>query len=125
MLLTSSCEKDIDPLDSDVRNAFVGLYKCAVTSCSVNTDTWVQTCDSFIDTIEIAKHEDSLKIKISGLFWGSYNPDVEVDFNIEDSSFSNHHQRVGGRFYFDSVIVHSSISPVSLWNANYIGKKIK
>ena len=109
----------IDCLKNDYRNAFVGLYKCDVTACSVNTDTWIQTCNEYIDTIEIAKHEDFSVLQTIG------RPYARFQFKLSDSSFTGYRgNRVYGRFFTNGIYLYSYVSPVALSSSTYRGVKI-
>ena len=128
-----SCEHNDETEPEDILDLFSGEYLCNIKSCSVNTDTWQQNCNTFIDTVKVTKvseveeegiDNDIRKLKISGLNWGSYCSENIVDFDLTDSSFQNVGQRVYGRFYFDSIYVHTQISPAALWSGTYVGKKI-
>jgi len=110
-----------------------GDYRCTIKSCLVNTDTWQQNCNTLIDTVIVTKVDESeetgienniRKLKISGLNWGSYSSENIVDLDLTDSSFHNIGQRIYGKFYHDSIYIHTQISPAALRSGIYAGKKI-
>ncbi len=130
---STSCEHKTEPESKDLLDSFTGKYLCQITSCLVNTETWEQSCHTLVDTIEVTKVIDDIndeidngirKLQISGLNWGSYNSVNIVDFHVNDSSFINPGQRVYGRFYYDSIYVHTQRTPAKLASGTYVGKRI-
>ena len=102
----------IDPLKYDYRNVYIGFYKCDVTHCYSFT-----ICESYKDTIEIAKHEDFSMLQVSHLIHTS-----DVDFYFINSTFSGYH--IYGIFNSDSIYMLYTESPIHLSSWEYTGKKL-
>ncbi len=112
-----SCENEAD----DPRDPFIGSYRCKVIyKNTLDPSHAMYSPDTiYYTTLDVSKHESSSMLAIS--YEGCVS---EVEFSISDSTFKASSQRLGGRFFFDSIYMHHFLTPAAFLSWKYRGKKI-
>ena len=115
-----SCNKNelIDP-----RDPFCGSYSCEViyeNHLEPGHD-YYKPDTIYYSTLVVSKHESSSILQISG---GIY---IKVELDLTDSTFQGADypgQRLGGKFFSDSIYLTHFMTPAALIRTTYRGKKI-
>jgi len=109
----------------DPRDPFCGSYRCEVfyENHLEPGDALYKPDSNYYATIVISKYDSSSTslLQISGEIF------VKIDLDFTDLTFKGadyEGQRLGGKFFSDSIYLTTWMTPIALIRETYIGKRI-